>query len=79
MERSLKLHICIGKVQQIDRIFSFSTSKSFFPQKIFESFISTKSGSRRIFNAAGVDTPPGDYDIYNIQQLTESLGRVKNS
>ena len=51
----------------------------FYTEKIFESFMSTKSGSRRIFNAAGVDTPPGDYDIYNIQQLTESLGGVKNS
>lgn len=41
---------------------------------------STKSGSRRIFNAAGIDLPPGDYDIYNIQQLVESLaGLITNN
>lgn len=34
---------------------------------------STKSGSRRIFSAADVDIPPGDFDIYNIEQLIECL------
>lgn len=37
---------------------------------------STKSGSRRIFNAANIELPPGDYDIYNIPQLTESLANL---
>ena len=37
---------------------------------------STKSGGRRIFNAAGVDIPPGDYDIYTVQQLIESLASL---
>lgn len=37
---------------------------------------STKSGSRRIFNAAEIDLPPGDYDIYNIQQLIESMANL---
>ena len=37
---------------------------------------STKSGARRIFQAAGVDMPPGEYDVYNIQQLTECLAEL---
>ncbi len=34
---------------------------------------SGKSGSRRIFKSAKVETPPGDTDIYNYQQLVECL------
>jgi hypothetical protein len=37
---------------------------------------STKSGARRIFQAAGVDMPPGEFDVYNIQQLTECLAEL---
>lgn len=37
---------------------------------------STKSGARRIFQAAEVDMPPGEFDVYNIQQLIECLAEL---
>lgn len=37
---------------------------------------STKSGARRIFQAADVDMPPGEFDVYNIQQLVECLAEL---
>ncbi|XP_076802306.1 IQ domain-containing protein H-like isoform X2 [Clavelina lepadiformis] len=37
---------------------------------------SSKSGSRRVFAAAGVSAPPGEHDVYSAQQLHESLARL---
>ncbi|XP_073707067.1 IQ motif-containing protein H [Garra rufa] len=37
---------------------------------------STKSGGRRIFSSAGVDMPPGKWDIYTLEQLHESLAQL---
>ncbi|XP_067666806.1 IQ domain-containing protein H-like [Haliotis asinina] len=37
---------------------------------------STKSGSKRIFNSAGVDIPPGEYDVYSLGQLHECLAQL---
>jgi len=37
---------------------------------------SSKSGSRRVFAAAGVATPPGEFDVYSLQQLHEVLSRL---
>nr|CAB3256677.1 IQ domain-containing protein H-like [Phallusia mammillata] len=37
---------------------------------------SSKSGSRRVFAAAGVTAPPGEHDVYSAQQLHESLAQL---
>ncbi|XP_067276603.1 IQ motif-containing protein H isoform X2 [Pseudorasbora parva] len=37
---------------------------------------STKSGGRRIFSSAGVDMPPGKWDIYTLEQLYEGLAQL---
>ncbi|XP_051726460.1 IQ motif-containing protein H isoform X1 [Ctenopharyngodon idella] len=36
----------------------------------------TKSGGRRIFSGAGVDMPPGKWDIYTLEQLYEGLAQL---
>lgn len=37
---------------------------------------STKSGSKRIFQAAGVSIPPGELDVYTLPQLHDSLSQL---
>jgi hypothetical protein len=37
---------------------------------------STKSGSKRIFEASKVPVPFGEYDVYNQQHLLESLAQL---
>lgn len=37
---------------------------------------STKSGAKRIFEHARVDTPPGKYDIYSQEQLYEAISEL---
>nr|AAI61661.1 Si:dkey-246a16.2 protein [Danio rerio] len=37
---------------------------------------STKSGGKRIFSSAGVDMPPGKWDIYTLEKLYEGLAQL---
>ncbi|XP_039268071.2 IQ domain-containing protein H-like [Styela clava] len=37
---------------------------------------SSKSGARRVFAAADALVPPGEHDVYSLQQLHESLSRL---
>ncbi|KAM4734667.1 IQ motif-containing protein H [Anableps anableps] len=46
------------------------------PEPAVSQLYSTKSGARRIFSVAGVDVPPGQGDVYSLNQLHESLAEL---
>ncbi|XP_034060788.1 IQ motif-containing protein H [Gymnodraco acuticeps] len=46
------------------------------PEPAVSELYSTKSGGRRIFAGAEVDVPPGQGDIYSLNQLHETLARL---
>ncbi|KAK2552797.1 IQ domain-containing protein H, partial [Acropora cervicornis] len=46
------------------------------PEPDVASLYSSKSGSKRIFLSAKVDIPPGQFDIYSLPQLHESIAKL---
>lgn len=49
------------------------------PEPAVSQLHSTKSGGRRIFSVAGVDVPPGQGDVYSLNQVGHQKHNYKST
>ncbi len=68
--RGRQAYIITGKPHKDDlHIADYLDVPLYAPEPEVAQLYSTKSGSKRIFASAGVDVPPGEYDVYSLPQV----------